>query len=82
MGGQGGILAVVIVMMLMVVKVKPLMLMLLRAGSPRMANHKSAVKESTDTRNTAPTDWPAQRTDLASHRPFHRPENRSANIQV
>ena len=82
MGGQGGRLSIVIVMMLLVVKVKPLMLMLLRAGSPRMANHKSAVKDSTHTKSTAPTDWPAQRTDLTSHRPFHRPENRSANIQV
>ena len=75
-------MSIVIVMMLLVVEVKPLMLMLLRAGSARMANHKSAVKESTDTRNTAPTDWHAQRTDLASHRPFHRPENQAANIQV
>ena len=44
-------------------------------GSTLTAIPKSIVNEPTDTRNGAPTDWPAQRTDLTSHRRIHRPSN-------
>ena len=44
-------------------------------GSTLTANPKSIVKEPTDTRRGTLTDWPAQRTDLTSHRRIHRPSN-------